>query len=87
MPEQRYEVIIALSVFKTLSKLPDHIAGRLEAAMLQLENNPRPPGCKKLKGRNAWRIRQGDYLIIYEIEDNILRVIVVDVGHRKDIYE
>lgn len=87
MPEKKYLVIITRSVQKTLSKLPDKIASRLEAAMLQLENNPRPFGCKKLKGRESYRIREGDYRIIYEIEDNMLKVIVVDAGHRRDIYE
>jgi len=48
-----------------------------------LEENPRPPGSKKLKGRAGYRLRIGDYRVIYEIEDNILRVIVIDVGHRK----
>lgn len=87
MPEKKYLVIITRSVQKTLSKLPDKIASRLETAMLQLENNPRPFGCKKLKGRESYRIREGDYRIIYEIEDNMLKVIVVDAGHRRDIYE
>lgn len=87
MPEKRYQVIITRSVQKTLSKLPDKIASRLEAAMLELERNPRPFGCKKLKGRDSYRIREGDYRLIYEIEDNVLKVIVVDAGHRRYIYE
>jgi hypothetical protein len=45
-----------------------------------------PPGCKKLKGRDGWRIRQGNYRIIYDIFDEILVVEIVAVGHRKDIY-
>ena len=87
MRDKKYLVIITRSVQKILSKLPDKIASRLEATMLQLENNPRPFGCKKLKGRDSYRIREGDYRIIYEIEDKVLKIIVVDVGHRKDIYE
>ncbi len=51
MPEKKYLVVITRSVQKTLSKLPDKIASRLEAAMLQLENNPRPFGCKIKKQR------------------------------------
>jgi mRNA interferase RelE/StbE len=47
---------------------------------------PRPPGCKKLRGENAWRIRVGDYRIIYEIHDQISQVIVVTVGHRREVY-
>lgn len=87
MANKRYTVVVTAAVKKTILKLPSSIAGRLENHLLQLENDPRPAGCKKLKGRNAWRIRVGDYRIIYEIEDNILRIIVVDIGHRKDIYQ
>jgi mRNA interferase RelE/StbE len=87
MPQRKYTVIITRTVQKTLSKLPDRVASKLESAMLLLEDNPRPSGCKKLKGRDAYRIREGDYRIVYEIEDKILRVLVLDVGHRRDIYD
>ena len=49
--------------------------------------NPRPQGCKKLKGRKGYRIRVGYYRVIYEIIDDVLLIDVVDLGHRKDIYE
>jgi mRNA interferase RelE/StbE len=49
--------------------------------------NPRPHGCKKLKGRNGYRIRKGIYRIIYDVYDNVLTVEVIALGHRKDIYE
>ncbi|HWZ21443.1 MAG TPA: type II toxin-antitoxin system RelE/ParE family toxin [Cytophagaceae bacterium] len=52
-----------------------------------LAKNPRPSGCKKLKGRDGYRIRVADYRIIYDIYDSTLVVDVVDLGHRKDIYE
>lgn len=55
-------------------------------AIYNLANNPRPAGCKKLKGRDSYRIRVADYRIIYEIFDDILLVDVIDLGHRKDIY-
>lgn len=54
--------------------------------MIDLETNPRPFGYKKLKGREAYRIRVGNYRIIYEIEDKILKVTVIDAGDRKEIY-
>jgi mRNA interferase RelE/StbE len=54
--------------------------------MLKLEDNPRPINCKKLRVINAYRIRIGDYRIIYEIKDDILIVVVLKIGHRKDIY-
>jgi len=81
-----YTVLITRSAEKKLAKLPDNVATLLERAMLQLEKNPRPPGSKKLKGRKAYRIRQGDYRIIYEVKDKVLTVIVITIGHRRDIY-
>jgi mRNA interferase RelE/StbE len=49
--------------------------------------NPRPPGCKKLTGVNAWRIRAGDWRVIYQIHDSRLIVLVIRVGHRREIYK
>jgi mRNA interferase RelE/StbE len=87
MGNKRYVVVVTDKVRKIVLKLPTSIAHRIENSLLQLEGNPRPAGCKKLKGRKGYRIRVGDYRIIYEIEDKILRVIVIDVGHRKEIYD
>lgn len=81
-----YEVILPKSARKELDRLPDEIAARILDALTQLKSQPRPPGCKKLKGENAWRIRVGDYRVIYEIHDKILQVIVVTVGNRRDVY-
>jgi mRNA interferase RelE/StbE len=87
MINKRYTVVVTEKVKKIILKLPFSIASRIENILLKLEENPRPPGSKKLKGRSGYRIRIGDYRVIYEIDDNILRVIVIDVGHRKDIYQ
>jgi len=84
---KKYTVVVIAAVKKTILKLPSSIASRVETTLLQLEDDPRPPGCKKLKGRDGYRIRVGDYRIIYEIEDNILRIVVIDVGNKKDIYK
>jgi mRNA interferase RelE/StbE len=51
-----------------------------------LETNPRPADVKKLKGRDAWRIRVGDYRVIYEIHGRVLQILVITVGHRREIY-
>jgi len=57
------------------------------SALKGLEENPRPEGCKKLKGfKNLWRIRIGNYRAIYSIEEIVLLVDVRDIGNRKDIY-
>jgi mRNA interferase RelE/StbE len=82
-----YSVSILPSAQKQLAKLPNAIAIRIEDKLLGLEKDPRPPGCKKLKGRNAWRIRVGDYRVIYEIRDNQLIITVIAIAHRRDVYE
>jgi mRNA interferase RelE/StbE len=82
-----YSVSILPSAQRQLAKLPNAIAIRIEDKLLGLEKDPRPPGCKKLKGRNAWRIRIGDYRVIYEIRDNQLIITVIAIAHRRDVYE
>ncbi|MFZ4767201.1 MAG: type II toxin-antitoxin system RelE family toxin [Roseimicrobium sp.] len=81
-----YTVILPKSVQKQLDRLSPDINSRVIAALSALETNPRPAGAKKLKGRDAWRIRVGDYRVIYEIHDRALQVIVVQTGHRRDVY-
>jgi mRNA interferase RelE/StbE len=82
-----YTVLILPSAQKQLNKLPNAIATRIEDKMMELEGDPRPAGCKKLKGRDAWRIRIGDYRVIYEIHDGRLVVTVITIGHRREVYE
>ncbi|HRI62554.1 MAG TPA: type II toxin-antitoxin system RelE/ParE family toxin [Saprospiraceae bacterium] len=83
-----YNVLLSKSAQKQLRKLPANIADLIEQRLLGLEENPRPPGCKKLVGEeNAWRIRIGDYRVLYEIQDQVLIVRVVDIDHRKDVYK
>ncbi|MEY2857269.1 MAG: hypothetical protein RLZZ74_1581 [Cyanobacteriota bacterium] len=81
-----YEISILRRAYKELAKLPQRDCKKVNIAINNLAINPRPSGCKKLKGRPAWRIRVGDYRIIYEISDQKLIIVVVDVGHRRDIY-
>jgi mRNA interferase RelE/StbE len=68
-------------------KLDKKIIPIIKLAIADLTDNPRPYGYKKLKGEDAYRIRVGDYRIIYEIDDGKIIVTVVSVGHRKDIYK
>ncbi len=81
-----YEVFILPRAQKELAKLPKQNYARVRDLISTLGNNPRPTGCKKLTGREGWRVRSGDYRVIYEIDEGNKRVIVLDVGHRKDIY-
>ena len=83
-----YEVLLSKAARKRLSLLSTFIHNKIIEDLSALSSLPRPPGCKKLKGyKNAYRIRVGDYRIIYEIEDKVLRILVMTIGHRKDIYE
>jgi mRNA interferase RelE/StbE len=81
-----YSVSILRSAQKSLGSLPASAQDRIIAAIERLAANPRPFVAKKLTGRDAWRIRIGDYRVIYEISDANLVVLIVDVGHRKEIY-
>jgi len=83
----KYTARLSKKAQKQLDKLSDIIAEPILNAIESLEENPRPQGCKKLKGRNGFRIRSGDYRIIYEIFDSELIIDVIALGHRKDIYE
>jgi len=71
-----------------LANLPTQIVNRIIPAIKKLGEDPRPPGCKKLKGdKDTWRIRIEDYRVIYTVDD-VVRIVDVDsVGHRKDIYD
>lgn len=83
-----YKVEILRSALKQLKKLPSELQERIQTKIDDLATEPRPNGVKKLKGKeNAYRIRVGDYRVIYDIFDDILVVNVVDVGHRRNIYK
>ncbi|QKJ30838.1 type II toxin-antitoxin system RelE/ParE family toxin [Mucilaginibacter mali] len=81
-----HQITISKTAQKQLNKLTDNVAVKLIEAIEGLATDPRPNNCKKLKGREAYRIRVNDYRIIYEIFDKILLIDVVALGHRRDIY-
>ncbi|NTW31845.1 MAG: type II toxin-antitoxin system RelE/ParE family toxin [Bacteroidetes bacterium] len=83
----KYSVVITKTARKQLDKLPDNISEKLLDVIISLSYNPRPIGHKKLKNRDGYRVRKGDYRIIYDIFDNILVIDIIAVGHRKNIYE
>jgi mRNA interferase RelE/StbE len=82
----KYAILIEKSAQKALAKLPQPIQDRIIQAIWSLAEIPRPSDVKKLTGRDAWRIRIGDYRVIYEIHDKELRILVLMIGHRKDVY-
>jgi mRNA interferase RelE/StbE len=81
-----YKISILRQAYKELIKLAEENYQEVTAAINNLAVNPRSSGCKKLRDRPAWRIYVGDYQIIYEISDQKLIILVVDFGHRRDIY-
>lgn len=81
-----YSLEIKRSAAKELAQLPAKDRGRVIARIQALAEDPRPVGAEKLSGQERYRVRQGDYRILYEIEDAVLRIMVVKIGHRRDIY-
>jgi len=84
-----YKVTVSSSAEKELYKLPDTIIKRIGIAIESLAAEPRPLGSKKLKGteENLWRIRNGDYRVLYDIKEIIKIIDIKKVGHRKEIYK
>jgi len=81
-----YRVFIKPSAVKELEAVPARDRQRIARRIQGLGANPRPPGAEKLSGLDRYRLRQGNYRIIYAIEDDRLVVLVVRVGHRRDVY-
>lgn len=82
-----YKVVIDKYAQKQLSKIRSPQFDRIINAINKLAYNPRPAGYKKLKNRPGYRIRVGDYRVIYTIEVKKLFVFIIDIGHRSDIYD
>lgn len=84
---ESYHIEYAKGVDKDFRKIPKKFADRIAASIDKLAANPRPPSCVKLVGFDSeYRIRVGDYRVIYQINDNVLVILVLEIGHRKDIY-
>jgi mRNA interferase RelE/StbE len=81
-----YELVVRPSVSKDTKDIPAHDLKKILLKIEALCHDPRPPGSVKLSGMDYYRIRHGDYRIIYEIEDTRLIIVVVKVGHRREIY-
>jgi mRNA interferase RelE/StbE len=83
-----YQVVLSKTAEKELSKMSVKVVGKIILVLLELSSNPRPVGCKKLKGfDNLWRVRIGDYRAIYSIDDVISLIDIREIGHRKEIYK
>jgi len=82
-----YAIEVLPAAERDLRKVHPQMRARIRGVVLKLAAEPRPPGARALKDRPGYlRVRVGDYRIIYTIEDDVLRVLVVRVGHRRDVY-
>ncbi len=84
----RYAIDVKPTARKELENLSDKLIARLLPKIENLEANPRPPGCRKLRGhKDLWRIRVGDYRVVYIVDDDRRTVSVTRIAHRRDVYE
>ena len=82
-----YRVEVEPAVARTLSKLSSKVRDRILRRVQELAHDPRPVGCVKLIGlAETYRIRVGDFRVLYEVHDRLVLVVVVRVGHRKEVY-
>lgn len=81
-----YELVFKKSVAKDLRAFPKQDVKRIMQRIRALTDDPRPTGCEKLSGQERYRVRQGSYRIVYEVEDGRLVVLIVKVGHRREVY-
>ena len=81
-----YSLFILPRAQKELAQLSAGAFARVRDAIRELANDPRPPGCLKLTGRDGWRLRVGEFRVLYEIDDEHRLVTVLNVGHRRDVY-
>lgn len=83
----KYDITILPRAKKELTKIPPADFDRIVTDIKKLSDEPRPQNCIKLKGREGWRIRCGNYRVIYEIDDTLKSILILHVGHRKDVYD
>ncbi|MGH3600652.1 MAG: type II toxin-antitoxin system RelE family toxin [Pseudonocardiaceae bacterium] len=82
-----YRIELRPGAVRALRKLDPGVRRRVHGAIALLAQDPRPPGARTLQGRPGLCVRVGDYRIIYTIEDDVLLVVVVRLGHRRDVYD
>ena len=81
-----YAVILRRSAEKELDRFPERVRHRITRRLLDLESNPRPHGVQKLQGHDGYRVRIGDYRVLYLIDDEAKKIEVLAVGHRREVY-
>ncbi len=83
----RYRVEFRPAAARQMRKIEPHARERIRGAIALLAEDPRPPASRQLRGRPGWRVLVGDYRIIYTIDDGVLVVVVIAIGHRREIYD
>lgn len=83
----KYRIELRPAAVRALRKLDPPVRRRAQAAIALLARDPRPPAARPLKGRPALRVRVGDYRVIYAVRDDVLLVVVITLGHRRDVYD
>jgi mRNA interferase RelE/StbE len=83
----QYRIELRPAAARALRKLDPPVRRRIQGAIALLAKDPRPPGARALRGRPALRVRVGDYRIIYSVQDDVLLVVVITIGHRRDVYD
>jgi mRNA interferase RelE/StbE len=81
-----YKILIKPSAVKEIEAIPQRDRQRIVGRIQGLSTNPRPPGCEKLSGQDKFRLRQGAYRIVYSVNDDEPSLLIVKVGHRKEVY-
>lgn len=87
MAVARYRVEVRPAAVRALRRIDPKMRDRIQGAIALLASDPRPPASRQLKGRPGRRVRVGDYRILYAIRDDVLLIVVVTVGHRRDVYD
>jgi mRNA interferase RelE/StbE len=82
-----YRIEFRPAALRELRKVDRAIQPRIHGAIALLGNDPRPPASRQLRGRDGYRLRVGDYRIIYTIDDGVLLIVVVTIGHRREVYQ
>ncbi|MDQ3362663.1 MAG: type II toxin-antitoxin system RelE/ParE family toxin [Actinomycetota bacterium] len=82
-----YTVEIPRKVQKQVARLTDSVRDRRDREVRALAANPRPQGCRKLSGREEWRIRVGNYRVVYEVQDDRSKVLILEIRHRQRDYK
>ena len=84
----KYSLEVKQSAQKELDALPDEVFARIDRKILALADNLRPAGCKKLRGyKDLWRVRVGDWRVLYVVEDASKLVTITRIAHRREVYE